>query len=156
VALVKLISGFLVVAIFTLTGWQLNFGQPGRGAWQSRLEVPTALPFRLMAVVMTVVSALFLSTQTQLTLPGLNGAPAVNTASFLLIALGLLDLGLTEEPVAAGLGLLTLLLGFELFYAAVEPSLAVVALLAAVELAIALAVCYLAALQHGHPDQAAS
>src|SRR5262249_15418253 len=127
VALVKLIAGLLVVAIFTLTGWQLNFGRPGqagRALWQSRVDVPTTLPFRLMAVVMAVATALFLSTQSQWTLPGLNGAPAVNIASYTLIALGLLDLGLTEEPVAAGLGLLTVLLGFESFYAAVEPSLA--------------------------------
>ena len=57
----------------------------------------------------------------------------------------------------AGLGLLTLLLGFETFYTVIEPSLAVVALMAAVEVAVALAVSYLAALQHGSGrDEAAS
>jgi len=96
-----------------------------------------------------VVSALYIAGQPNLVLPGLDQAPAINSASYLLMALGLLNLGLTEEPVGAGLGLLTFLLGFETFYAAVEPSLAVVALMAAVEVGIALAVSYLAALQQG-------
>ena len=151
VASVKMIAGLLVVAILTLTAWQLNFGRPaplGVAPWQSRLEAPTALPFRLMAVIMVVVSALYVASQPGLVLPGLDQAPALNTASYLLMALGLLNLGLTEEPFGAGMGLLTLLLGFETFYASVEPSLAVVALMAAVELSVALAVSYLAALQH--------
>jgi hypothetical protein len=152
VALVKVIAGLLVGAILTITAWQLNFGRPatpGVPAWQSRFEAPTALPFRLMAVIMVVVSASYVASQSALILPGLDQAPAINTASYLLMALGLLNLGLTEEPMGAGMGLLTLLLGFEMFYAAIEPALAVVALMAAVELSVALAVSYLAALQHG-------
>jgi hypothetical protein len=152
VALVKMIAGLLVVAILTLTAWQLNFGRhatPGVPAWQLRFEAPTALSFRLMAVIMVVVSALYVASQPGLVLPGLDQAPAINTASYLLMALGLLNLGLTEEPLSAGMGLLTLLIGFETFYAAVEPSLVVVALMAAVELSVALAVSYLAVLQHG-------
>jgi hypothetical protein len=155
VALVKLITGLLVVTILTLTGWQLNFGRPatpGQAAWQARLEAPTALPFRLMAVIMAVVSALYVAGEPQFVLPGLDQAPAANVASYLLMALGLLNLGLTEDPIRAGLGLLTLLLGFETFYAAVEPSLAVIALIAAVETAVALAVSYLAALQHSEGE----
>jgi hypothetical protein len=160
VALVKLIAGLLVVTILSMTAWQLNFGRPGTPgatAWQYRFETPTALPFRLMAAIMVVVSALYVAGQPNLVLPGLDQAPAINSASYLLMALGLLNLGLTEEPIGAGLGLLTLLLGFETFYAAIEPSLAVVALMAAVELGVALAVSYLAALQRGSgQDEAAS
>ncbi len=153
VALVKLIAGLLVTVIFMITAWQLNFGRPatpGVPAWQMRLETPTALPFRLMAVIMVVVSALYVGGQPGLALPGLDSGSSANSASYLLMAFGLLNLGLTEEPLSAGFGLLTLLLGFEIFYAAVEPSLAVVALLASVELSVALAVGYLAALQHGY------
>ena len=152
VALVKLIGGVLVAAILAITAWQLNFGRsatPGVPAWQMRLVTPTALPFRLMAVIMVVVSALYVSGQPNLVLPGLDSGSAANSASYLLMALGLLNLGLTEEPMSAGFGLLTLLLGFEIFYAAVEPSLAVVAMMAGVELSVALAVSYLAALQRG-------
>jgi hypothetical protein len=101
---------------------------------------------------MVAVAALYLSGQPNLALPGLDTGSAINSASYLLMALGLLNLGLTEEPMGAGFGLLTLLLGFETFYAAVEPSLAVVALMAAVQVSVALAVSYLAGLQHG-PEQ---
>jgi hypothetical protein len=95
------------------------------------------------------VAALYVAAQAAFTLPGLDGEPLLNTASYGLMALGLLNLGLTEEPLKAGMGLLTVLIGFEVFYAAVEPALAIVALLAAVEFAVALAVSYLALVQRG-------
>jgi hypothetical protein len=100
-----------------------------------------------------VVVAFYLSAQRDLMLPGLEARPVLNVASYVLLALGLTSLGLTEEPMNAGMGLLVLVNGFELFYAAVEPSLAVVALLAAVELAIALAVSYLATLQYSREPE---
>jgi hypothetical protein len=59
------------------------------------------------------------------------------------MGLGLLQIGITEEPLRVGAGLLTLLSGFEIAYSSIEPSLAVVALLAAVHLGIALVVSYL-------------
>src|SRR5258708_9231114 len=101
VALVKLIAGLLVVTIMGLTAWQLNFGRPGTpGAapWQYRFETPTALPFRLMAVIMVVVSALYIAGQPNLVLPGLVRLPAINSPHLPLMAPGLLHLVLTEEP----------------------------------------------------------
>lgn len=151
VALVKVFVGLLVVTIFTLTGAQLGFGRaptaPG-GRPRLRFEVPTGFAFRLMAMLMVLAFAVYIANQPQLTLPGLNDRPLLNMASYLLMTLGLLSLGLTEEPMNAGMALLTLLNGFELFYAAVEPSLAVVALLAAVAFAIALAVSFMAIRQY--------
>lgn len=162
VAVVKLIVGLLVVGILALTSWQSNLGQapgaPGPAAMPARrrFEVPTGLPFRFMAALMVVVAAFYVASQPQLALPGLDQAPAVNIASYLLMALGLLNLGLTEEPLSAGMGLLTLLVGFEIFYAAVEPSYAIVALLAAVEFGIAMAVSYLAVLRYTPPERSPS
>jgi hypothetical protein len=60
-----------------------------------------------------------------------------------MVTLGLLTLGLTEEPFKTGLGLLAAWNGFQLFYVAVEPALAVFGLLAAIDLGIALSMCYL-------------
>jgi hypothetical protein len=159
VAAVKLMVGLLVVSVLTLTGWQLNFGRPpttGATAPPRRFQLPTGLPFRLMAAMMAVVAATYIASQPQLTLPGLDHAPAANTASYLLMALGLVNLGLTAEPIDAGMALLTLLIGFEIFYAAVEPSLAVVALLAGVHFGVALGVSYLAVLQYGAGAKAAA
>jgi hypothetical protein len=158
VALAKLVSGMLVVGILALTGWQANFNRAPAGGPPDRARqatgVPTSAAFRVMAALMVGVAGLYLASQPDFTLPGLEGAPALNTASFVLMAMGLLNLGLTEEPLSAGMGLLTLLIGFELFYLAVEPSLAIVALLAAVEFAVALAVSYLVLLQRGAGEAA--
>ena len=60
-----------------------------------------------------------------------------------LIAFGLLHLGLTAQPFRVVLGLLTVLSGFEIFYAAVEVSALVAGLLAAVTLGLALVGAYL-------------
>ena len=84
--------------------------------------------------------------------PDLNvsGLPsAVSLATFGLAGLGLLGLGLTEEPLKVGMLLITVLMGFEMYYAAVEPSLAVMALLAIVDFAVTLGACYLAAVRRG-------
>jgi hypothetical protein len=164
VAGAKFMVGVLIVCILVLTGGQLNFGRPATVEAAPRSDAPrrplfeaaTSFPFRLAAAVMVGLAAWYLATQPAYVLPGLEAAPAINTASYLLMALGLLKLGLTEEPINAGLGLLVLLLGFELFYAAVEPSLAIMALLAGVEFAIALAVSYLAIGGHRPAETAVS
>jgi hypothetical protein len=58
---------------------------------------------------------------------------------FILIGMGLLQLGLTAHPLRVVLGLLTMLSGFEIIYAGLESSLLVAGLLAGVNLALALA-----------------
>ncbi len=164
VAFAKFVVGCLVVAILVITAAQFNFGRPAAGqpqaepdaAPQRRLELPTGFPFRLMATLMFIIAAVYLASQPNMVLPGLEVAPAINVASYLLMALGLLNLGLSEEPLRAGTGLLTLMTGFELYYATIEPSLAVIALLAAAEFAVALAVSYLTVLEHGGSGEAVS
>jgi hypothetical protein len=60
----------------------------------------------------------------------------------LLIGLGLLHLGITSESFRVILGLLTVMTGFEILYAAVESSSLVVALLVVVNLGLAMAGAY--------------
>ena len=155
VAVVKALVGLLVVGILAYTGREVNFGRV-RGRAQeaapaSRFQFPTNFPFRLLAVVMFVVAAWYTASRPRFALPGLP--LGVNIASYLLIALGLLNLGLTEEPMNAGMGLLTVLVGFEMLYAVFEQSLAVAALLAAVEFGVALAVSYLALLSYAASEK---
>jgi hypothetical protein len=159
VVAVKLLVGLMVVAILTITGWQLDFGRPHSNdgaAWRRRIHVPTGFAFRAMATLMVVVVATYIAGQPGLALPGLDQFPSINAGAFILMVLGLLNLGLTEEPIKAGMGLLTLLIGFELFYAALEPALAIVALLAGVQLGIAIAVSYLAALERAALEEPAA
>ncbi|HEX9012194.1 MAG TPA: hypothetical protein VF813_01715, partial [Anaerolineaceae bacterium] len=58
--------------------------------------------------------------------------------SLILIGIGLLQLGMTGRPFRVILGLLTFLSGFEILYSAVETSVLVAGLLAAVTLGLAL------------------
>lgn len=60
-----------------------------------------------------------------------------------LAGMGLLQLGVTTRPLRVVVGLLTVLTGFELFYAAVETSVLVAGLLALVNLGLALVGAYL-------------
>jgi hypothetical protein len=108
--------------------------------WKAQFSAD--FPFRVVAVAMAIVTAASLAGQPNVFLPGLS--PVLKMAGYLLCGLGLFSLGLSEEPMRAGLSLLTLLSGFELLYVVVEPSLAIVALLAGVDFAVALAVSYLA------------
>jgi hypothetical protein len=67
----------------------------------------------------------------------------ITIATFILLTLGLLNMLLNENPLKTGLGLLTIMAGFEMFYTLVEPALVVVALLGLVNLVVALALSYL-------------
>jgi hypothetical protein len=67
----------------------------------------------------------------------------ITLACYLLAGLGLLLIGLSEAPMQVGFGLLSFLSGFDLFYVALETSLAVAGLLGAVSFLIALATAYL-------------
>jgi hypothetical protein len=110
-----------------------------------RRRLTTGLPFRLVVVVMILLTSWQASLTPTFTLPDVSSI--VSLAVIGLVAMGLLGLGLTEEPIKAGMLLIAMLTGFELYYAAVEPALAVMALLAAMNFAIALAACYLAVIK---------
>lgn len=152
--------GVLVVLILVFAGRQVNFAraasavpaQPAgyfrqRFAALRRIEFQTNLPFRVVAVMLALVATWYGVTEAQLVVPGLP--VTVNLAGDVLIALGLLNLGLTEEPMNAGMGLLMMLTGVTLLYAPVEPARTVVVLLAGLNLGVALAVSYLAYLRYG-------
>ncbi len=162
VVAVRTLVGLLVTVILIVTGRQAHFGRrvkppdPLRDdepEERLRFDFPTNFPFRLVAALMTIVAAGYLGTEAFPALAGLPAGP--NLATILLIALALVNLGLTEEPMSAGIGLLTLLTGFGLAYAAMESSLAVVALLAAVDFGVALAASHLALTHYGAGEREA-
>ncbi len=114
---------------------------PRQPVARKTLGVSVGAPFRVVATLMVAVVSWQASTSSALQLSEVT-AP-VGLAVFGLIALGLLGLGLTEEPLRVGMYLITVLTGFELYYAAVEPALAVMALLAVMDFAVSLGACYL-------------
>ena len=68
---------------------------------------------------------------------------AVTGGSLLLVGLGLLHLGITSSILRVVIGLMTVLSGFEILYSAVEGSILVAALLATINLGLALVGAYL-------------
>jgi drug/metabolite transporter superfamily protein YnfA len=66
----------------------------------------------------------------------------------ILIGFGLLHLGLNTEPLHVVIGLLTVLGGFEIFYASVESSTLVAGLLGGITLGLSLLGAYLCSFEH--------
>jgi hypothetical protein len=145
VAVVKVLIGALICPILYLTARRVRWGgqksSDGPSPPPTSREVfPVSWPFRLLAVVLIglVVSSL------------LNSCPLpevprdIGFACYWLALVGLLAMILTAEPLKAGMGLLTFMAGFELFYAALESSLSVVGLLGIINLLMSLAIAYLA------------
>lgn len=133
---VKLLTGLVASVILWMTA-------SGEG-WESGPElsrVPSGRVFRLLAAILVGAAAAGFSRANMIGLP--VQTPGAITASLVLIGLGLLQTGLSEEPLRVGLGLLTMLAGFDLSYAAIEPSVAVMALMASTEVGVALVVSYL-------------
>jgi hypothetical protein len=158
VALIKTLIGALICPMLYLAARQSGWGflsspdvlarMPGTGyAGQSAPPVfRTGLAFRLLAATLVLVLAVVIS-QTHL----LAAMPAdVALGCTWLILAGLLVLMLTEEPLKAGPGLLAVITGFELVYTPLETSLAVVLMWAFVNLLLAVAISYLAAVRGGN------
>jgi hypothetical protein len=133
-AAVKLVTGWMVCAALGTTLHGLVERSVSETAW------PEGRLFRLLAAGLVALTAFALA---QRTATWLNISLAVAWGSLLLIGMGLLHLGVTAQPLRVILGLLTLLAGFEIMYSAVESSALVAALLAVVNLCLALTGAYL-------------
>ena len=141
IALIKVLTGALICPMLYLAarqaGWGAGRGWPAPPAGSSLF--PGGLAFRLLAVTLMTLLAVTLNQSYPLPVIPRD----VGLSSYWLMLIGLLVLMLTEEPLKAGQGLLTGIVGFELLYAAVERSLALVWLWATVNLLLALAIAYL-------------
>ncbi len=73
----------------------------------------------------------------------ISARPEILIGGLILIGMGLLQLGMTTNALHVILGLLTVLSGFEIIYAAVETSVLVTGMLAMVTLGLALVGSYL-------------
>ena len=135
-ASVKLVAGWMSAAILGMT--RSNFSSQDfeeTGIW------PRGRLFRLFAAVMVllIVSAITPKVDTVMA----DAGYAVTGGSLLLIGLGLLHLGITSHILRVVIGLLTVLSGFEVLYSTVEGSILVAALLAVINLGLALVGGYL-------------
>ena len=141
VALIKVLIGALICPMLYLAARQAGWGT-GRNSLvptAQRRVFPAGLAFRLLAVTLMALLAVALSQSYPL--PAIP--PDVGLGSYWLMLNALLIMILTEEPLKAGQGLLMGIIGFELLYSPIERSLAVVWLLAVVNLLLTLAIAYL-------------
>ncbi len=136
IAVVKLVAGWMSGAIL---GMAISSAPV---AWQQEEHSsPSSRVFRLLAAALVGLAVGSLSSPLQAWLPGVS--VGIILASLSLIGLGLLHLGLTSQPLRSVIGLLTVLSGFEILYAAVESSTLVAGLLAGVSIGLALVGAYL-------------
>ena len=145
VAAVKGLTGWMICMVFYLTERRASMvEQPAAAegaARRQRWMMSARASFCLLAMLLVSVAAYTAA----LRIPLPEVPPDITLACYLLAGLGLLLIGLSEAPMQVGFGLLTFLSGFDLFYVALEQSLAVAALLGAVSFLIALAAAYLRA-----------
>ena len=91
--------------------------------------------FRLFSSMLVCTFVFTLSPQIKLWLPIPENFILVG---FIIFGIGLLQISLSNEPIKIIIGLLTLLLGFEVIYAPLEGSALVTGVLAAIHLSIAI------------------
>jgi hypothetical protein len=135
-ASVKLVAGWMSAAILGMT--RSSF--PAQDFEETGLW-PRGRLFRLFAAGMVLL--IVLATTPSVDTIMADAGYAVTGGSLLLIGMGLLHLGITDYNLRVVIGLMTVLSGFEILYSAVEGSILVAALLAMVNLGLALVGAYL-------------
>ncbi|MCA1900535.1 MAG: hypothetical protein LDL50_07515 [Chloroflexi bacterium] len=133
----KLITGWMVVAILGMTKLGLSA--------EAEENAPTFLPrgqwFRLILFAAVALAAAGATPRIESGLPGLG--LQVIAGSLFLIGAGMIHLGAASDIFNTILGLLTMIAGFEVLYAAIESSLLVTGLLAVANLGLGLSGAYL-------------
>lgn len=133
----KLIAGWMVVAVLGMTRLGLtNLEQEQEDAFWPRGQWFRAI---LMAIVALIAAGS--TPRIEAAIPGL-GWPVI-AGGILLIGAGVVHLGVTSDLLRVTLGLLTMLAGFEILYAAVESSVLVTGFLAIVNLGLGIVGSYL-------------
>jgi hypothetical protein len=156
------LAGVFVCLILYITARQVNWGRLPN---EVTLEEESALvssgrlrltgyglkldfPFRFILGILIIVTIWTLVENQRFRLPVVPDY--FNIALFCLAALGLVTMSLTSEPLKAGMGLFTFLMGFELIFGAIEQSGTVIVLFAVAILLLSLAISYLAQTRHAY------
>ncbi|MCI0648033.1 MAG: hypothetical protein L0346_24505 [Chloroflexi bacterium] len=162
-AVVKSLVGLFICLILHITARQVNWGRlpaditpqeaarlrRDRTIHFGRYRLPTDFPLRLFLALMVTLVVWAVSQRPAYHLPIVPDH--FNLAVYALVGMGLAHLSLTTEPLRAGMGLLTFLTGFELYYSALEQSLAMLTFLAVANLVLALVIAALSQARHAYP-----
>ncbi len=134
-ALIKLVTGWMSGAALGLT----QLGRPA--ATHLEKAWPSSRVFRLLAAALILLVVFSTANSLAAWLPGVSRQEAIG--GLILAGTGLLQIGMSGSPFRVVIGLLTIMAGFEILYAAVETSVLVTGLLAGVTLGLALTGAYL-------------
>jgi hypothetical protein len=136
-ATIKVIAGWMSAAILGMT--RSNIGEHDKD--ENKSILPQGRFFRVIAA--GIVGMIALTGAQNVDSMMADAGIAVSAGSLLLIGMGLLHLGITDQIMRVTIGLMTVLAGFEILYAAVENSILVAAMLAVINLGLALVGSYL-------------
>lgn len=162
-AAVKALVGVMICPVLFITARRVHWGrsdeddaEPAKPRSRLGWLISPGLPMRLLAGLLTLVLSVSLALRNPLPITG-NAIISrdLTVGIFSLLVLGLLNAALNENPLKVGIGLLTLLAGFELFYTVIDPTLTIVGLLGLTNLIIALAISYLTTAWAAHPPREA-
>jgi hypothetical protein len=136
-ASVKVVAGWMSAAILGMT----RSGLPRENRTERQSVLPRGRLFRLFAAGIVILVVATATPRVDAVMA--DAGFAVTTGSLLLVGMGLLHLGVTDHILRVTIGLMTVLSGFEILYATVEGSILVAALLAVINLGLALVGSYL-------------
>ncbi len=131
-AAIKLVAGWMAGAVLAASVTASDLPETETPAMSARI-------FRVVGGVFVLILAFSAAPQAA------EWIPAQQTAmisSLVLIGMGLLQLSMTKDPLRVILGLLTVLSGFEIIYAAALTSVLVAGLLALVTIGVSLTGAY--------------
>lgn len=154
-AAVKALVGIMICPVLYITARRVNWGRPED---EETEENPAAnrpqrrwwhilgagWPVRLIVAVLALAISTGLASRSPLPIVADQTlARDLTVGAFSVMLLGLINAALAENPLKVGMGLLSIMAGFELFYTAVEPTLTIVGLLGLTNLFLSLAIAYL-------------
>ena len=131
-AVVKLIVGWMVIAI-------IGASQSPNAFQDSGLASRSGLIFRILTAGLVWLVVYSIVPAVQRIIPTIS---QITLGALVLAAMGILQMGITTRPLRVIIGLLTTLSGFELVYAAVEPSSLGLGSLAVINLGLAMSAAY--------------
>ena len=141
IAGIKLIVYIIVWLIIFICAQQKGWGYTDGSNEVYGLVVSAKVRFRFFAVFIVGIVGWQLVETSMLPFPVVSRYVTLGATQ--LVFQGLLLLAIARQPLKIGLGILVMYSGFGLLYSAVEPSLMVVGMLGLVDIAVALAICYL-------------
>ncbi|NTU62735.1 MAG: hypothetical protein HGB05_04870 [Chloroflexi bacterium] len=152
-AAVKALVGIMICPVLYITARRVHWGHPEEESDEGASERPqrrwwhflgAGWPVRVIVSVLALAISIGLASRSPLPIVADQTLSRdLTTGAFSVMLLGLINAALAENPLKVGLGLLSIMAGFELFYTTVEPTLTIVGLLGLTNLFLALAIAYL-------------